>query len=142
MNRDRFSSMTHYIAIVHKDAESDFGISFPDFPGCISAGSTLQETLEMGREALEAHIAVLSEEGEAIPLPSSLDVILANPDNRDGTIVLVPAPRLNAKAVRINITIPADALKEIDAFAEAHGFTRSGFLTHSARRAMAEHPTA
>jgi len=41
-----------YIAIIHKDPDSDFGVSFPDFPGCITAGRTLDEAKEMAREAL------------------------------------------------------------------------------------------
>ena len=31
--------MTSYIALIHKAPESDFGVSFPDLPGCISAGT-------------------------------------------------------------------------------------------------------
>ena len=30
-----------YVAIIHKDTDSDFGVSFPDFPGCITAGERL-----------------------------------------------------------------------------------------------------
>ncbi|MBV8450385.1 MAG: type II toxin-antitoxin system HicB family antitoxin [Hyphomicrobiales bacterium] len=48
--------MRHYIALIHKDRESDFGISFPDFPGCISAGSTLEEAASMAAEALSGHV--------------------------------------------------------------------------------------
>ncbi|MBL0942631.1 MAG: type II toxin-antitoxin system HicB family antitoxin, partial [Alphaproteobacteria bacterium] len=33
----------NYIALIHKDKNSDFGVSFPDFPGCITAGKTLDE---------------------------------------------------------------------------------------------------
>ena len=33
----------NYIALIHKDARSDYGVSFPDFPGCITAGKTLDE---------------------------------------------------------------------------------------------------
>ena len=32
-----------YIEIIHKDPDSDFGVSFLDFPGCITAGRTLDE---------------------------------------------------------------------------------------------------
>ena len=31
--------MWHYIGLLHKDAHSDYGVSFPDFPGCITAGA-------------------------------------------------------------------------------------------------------
>ena len=48
--------MTVYIAIVHKDKDSDYGVSFPDFPGCVSAGGTLQEGHKMTSKALLFHI--------------------------------------------------------------------------------------
>ncbi len=128
-----------YIALIHKDDDSDFGVSFPDFPGCVSAGATLEEAAEMGREALEGHVALMIEEGEAVPEPSSMDLIMADPDHRDGTPALIPLSTVvlqKSKAMRVNITLPEDALREIDSYAEAHGYTRSGFLTAAARRAM------
>jgi predicted RNase H-like HicB family nuclease len=39
--------MRQYIALIHKDADGDFGVSFPDLPGCVSAGSTLDEAREL-----------------------------------------------------------------------------------------------
>jgi predicted RNase H-like HicB family nuclease len=41
-----------YIAIIHKEPNSDFGVSFPDFAGCITAGRTLDEAKDMAAEAL------------------------------------------------------------------------------------------
>jgi predicted RNase H-like HicB family nuclease len=35
--------MANYIAVVHKDPNGDFGVFFPDFPGCITAGGTIDE---------------------------------------------------------------------------------------------------
>jgi predicted RNase H-like HicB family nuclease len=53
-----------YVAIIHKDPDSDFGVSFPDFPGCITAGRTLDEAKDMALEALSGHIEVMREAGE------------------------------------------------------------------------------
>ena len=39
--------MRHTIGVIHKDEKSDYGISFPDFPGCVSAGATLDEVREL-----------------------------------------------------------------------------------------------
>jgi predicted RNase H-like HicB family nuclease len=50
-----------YIAIIHKDRDSDFRVSFPDFPGCITAGRTLDEAKGTAREALSGHIQVMRE---------------------------------------------------------------------------------
>jgi predicted RNase H-like HicB family nuclease len=133
------SDAVFYIALIHKDSGSDFGVSFPDFPGCVSAGETLAEAAAMAREALEGHVALMIDEGEAVPEPSSMDAVMANPDNRDGTPVMVPlssAVLQKARTVRVNITLPEDALREIDRYAEAHGYTRSGFLTQAAKRAI------
>ncbi len=127
--------MAHYIALIHKDAESDYGVSFPDFPGCISAGVNLDEARRMGAEALALHIEGMIEDGEAIPEPSNLDAVMHDPDNRDGVAILIPAD-IKAKAIRVNVTVPEDALREIDAYAESHGFTRSGFLVTAAKRLM------
>ncbi|CAN7315223.1 MULTISPECIES: type II toxin-antitoxin system HicB family antitoxin [unclassified Phenylobacterium] len=128
--------MGQYIALIHKDADSDYGVSFPDFPGCISAGSTLDEARAMGAEALAMHIEGLLEDGEAVPEPSSLEAIMRDPDNRDGVAVLIPVEGKATKAVRVSITLPEDALRQIDQFAESHGFTRSGFLASAAKKVM------
>jgi predicted RNase H-like HicB family nuclease len=127
--------MAHYIALIHKDGGSDYGVSFPDFPGCVSAGSTLDEARLMGAEALALHVEGMTEDGEAVPEPSSLEAVMQNPENRDGVAILIPL-EAKVRAVRINISVPEDALREIDRYAEDHGFTRSGFLTQAAKRAM------
>lgn len=130
--------MRQYIALIHKDADSDYGVSFPDLPGCITAGSTLEEARTMAVEALALHVAGLIQDGEAIPEPSSLDTVMADPENLDGVAVLIPLAAGPVKAVRVNITLPEPELREIDAYAEEHGYTRSGFLLNAAKRAMAE----
>lgn len=58
--------METYLAWIHKD-ESDFGISFPDFPGCISLGATIAGAARSAQEALTAHIKAMRDDGEAIP---------------------------------------------------------------------------
>lgn len=69
--------------------------------------------------------------------PSSLEDIMRDEANRDGVAVLIAAPSEAVKSVRINITMPADVLEQIDHYAEQNGFTRSGFLAQAARKAMA-----
>jgi predicted RNase H-like HicB family nuclease len=129
--------MRQYIALIHKDADSDYGVSFPDLPGLITAGSTLDEARDMAVEALALHLKGLEEDGEAIPEPSSLETIMAQAENRDAVATLVPTPAHPPKTVRVNITLPGDVLEAVDSFAEANGFTRSGFLAMAAKKAMA-----
>jgi predicted RNase H-like HicB family nuclease len=125
-----------YIALIHKDPDSDYGVSFPDLPGCVTAGRDLDEAKAFAEEVLSLHVAGLVDDGEAVPEPSSLEIVMADKSNRDAVAVLVAAKGLAARAVRVNITVPDDMLARIDAYAEQHGMTRSGFLVHAAKREM------
>jgi predicted RNase H-like HicB family nuclease/uncharacterized protein (DUF433 family) len=84
--------MTSYTGLIRKDADSDFGVDFPDFPGCISAGATLDEARHMAQEALELHIGGVLEDDEALPVPSSLEAVMAEPENADAVAFLVSVP--------------------------------------------------
>lgn len=116
---------TNYLAIIHKDKGSDFGVSFPDFPGCFSAGSTLPEAVYMASEALGLHVKGMKEDGEVIPAPSAYEDIV---DQLDGGIaVLVPfIPEDEVK--RVNITVTASRLEEIDRRAAEEGMSRSTYM--------------
>jgi predicted RNase H-like HicB family nuclease len=93
--------MRYYIAVIHKDPDSDFGVSFPDLPGCITAGRTLDETRVMAAEALALHLEGMIADDENIPEPSSIEAVMANPVNRDGVVTGVLAlPLSEGPAVR------------------------------------------
>jgi predicted RNase H-like HicB family nuclease len=134
--------MLQYIGLIHKDAGSDYGVSFPDFPGLITAGKDLDDARAMAEEALAFHVEGLVEDGEAIPEASSLEAIMADPENRDGVAILVAVNTDVQKTVRVNITLPADVLALIDKFAESHGYTRSGFLAQAAKRVIEDEEQA
>jgi predicted RNase H-like HicB family nuclease len=128
--------MRQYIALIHKEPDSDYGVSFPDLPGVISAGRTLDEAREMAVEALAFHLEGMAADKIAAPDPSSLEDIMADTQNRDGVAILVDAPAPVAKSVRVNVTLPSDLLAEIDSRAERDGFTRSGYLAQAAKKAL------
>lgn len=90
----------------------------------------------MAAEALALHLQGMAEDGEAVPEPSSLEAIMADPENRDGVAILVPVAQ-EVKSVRVSVTFQADVSSQIDSYAESHGLTRSGFLASAAKRAMA-----
>jgi predicted RNase H-like HicB family nuclease len=128
--------MADYIALIHKDADSEYGVSFPDLPGCVSAGATMDEARANAEEALALHVEGMIEDDEAVPAPSTLDEIMAHAENRDGAVIIVPLKTTAPRTVRVNVTLPETTLREIDAFAEANGFTRSGLLAQAAKRMM------
>lgn len=82
--------MPEYIALLHKEPNSDWGVSFPDFPGCVSAAATLDEARALAAEALQFHAEGMAEDGEALPQPSSLQEVMAERMNRDAVAFLVP----------------------------------------------------
>jgi predicted RNase H-like HicB family nuclease len=128
--------MRDYIALIHKDEGSDFGVSFPDFPGCVTAGSTLDEARALAVEALAFHIEGMIEERLDIPDPSTLEAVMKRRANREGVVVLVSPPQQAVKTERVNITVPEATLRAIDQYAKKHGFSRSAFLVNAAKRVM------
>jgi predicted RNase H-like HicB family nuclease len=129
--------MANYIAVVHKDPKSDFGVSFPDFPGCITAGSSIDEAKDMAHDALSLHVKGLLEDGDNIPAPSRLEDIMDDPEYSDAVAILVVSvSETKLRSVRVNITVPEDILRRIDAIAKKRGMSRSSFLVNAAQSAI------
>jgi len=102
--------MASYIALLRKNADSDFGVNFPDFPGCITAGATLELARHMAQESLELHVEGMIEDKTPVPLPSPLDAIMADPANRDAVAFLVEVAlrRPNKLSELLKDTTPED----------------------------------
>ena len=129
--------MTTYIALLRKDPDSDFGVDFPDFPGCITAGSTLGETRRMAAEALEFHIEGMLEENLPIPEPSSLEAVMADPENGEAIAFPVALPDRLAGVGQIEVTLAAADLEELDSLAKKRATTRQALLVEAVRRLLA-----
>jgi predicted RNase H-like HicB family nuclease len=124
-----------YIAYLHKDKSSDFGVSFPDFPGCVTAGRTLEEARELAVEALTMHMAGMIEDGEALPEPSTLDQLARDPAMKGAVAFLVSA-EAPEKTVRVNITARESQIEAIDRLARKAGMTRSAYMVQSSVRGV------
>jgi len=90
LRHGNYQVMRKYIGVVHKDETSDYGVSFPDFPGAVAAAPTFKEAVERAAEALLLHVKGMLAEGEAIPEPSTREQVLANPEHRGGKPIWVP----------------------------------------------------
>jgi predicted RNase H-like HicB family nuclease len=126
-----------YIALLRKDPDSDFGVDFPDFPGCITAGSTLEETRAMAQEALEAHIECMRELRQMIPEPSSIESIMADPENAEAIPFPVSVRDPDNAGIEVNLTIAESDLKKLDALARKQGKSRSAVVTEAVSRIIA-----
>lgn len=68
--------MPHYIALIHKEAGSCYGVSFPDLPGVVAAGDTLDDALLEAGEALAFAAEGWSDHtGGSLPKPRTLEAI-------------------------------------------------------------------
>jgi predicted RNase H-like HicB family nuclease len=123
--------MTAYVALLRKQPDSAYGVDFPDFPGCITAGTTLEDARWMAAEAIQFHVEGMIEDGEPIPAPSRLDQIMADPNHRDAVAVLIDAA-VRRPSVRINISMVPDLLEAIDLVSD----NRSRFLAEAAREKL------
>lgn len=121
--------MKSYIALLRKEDESDFGVDFPDFPGVVTAGKTLDEARAMAAEALDLHVDGMLEDGLEIPEPSSIEAVMGDAHNRDAVIVLIDLPDKPVRSVRVNVMLPQDVIDAIDRVTD----NRSRFLAEAAR---------
>jgi len=91
-------------AIFEKNADRSYTITFPDLPGCISEGKDLNNALEMSQDALSQWLSYLIEEERDIPEPQEPTTIKTTENQ---FVNLVKAKKLNTKAVRRTVSIPA-----------------------------------
>ena len=119
--------------VIHKDANSDYGVTVPDLPGCFSAGESMDEAMTNAVEAIELHLEGMLLDGEPLPLPQSVDVHQQNSDYADGVwaLVTVDLSRISGKSKRVNITLPERLLAVMDQYAAQHGETRSGLIAEA-----------
>ena len=126
-----------YVAFLHDDDEPGFGISFPDFPGCVSDGDTLDDALCRGAGALAFHVEGMMADGEPLPRPRSLHEIKADESlaewRHGATIAFVPLILDKGSPRRVNVSLDFGLLRAIDDEAKRRGMTRSAFLSNAAR---------
>lgn len=131
--------MRYYTAIIHKDDDSAYGLTFPDLPGCFTAADTWDEIPALAAEALDLWF-----EDQPDVQPASLDEIRNRPDvaaemAAGAALMSVPYIAADAALARVNISIERGLLRAIDETAKARKMTRSSFLASIARHELVGH---
>jgi predicted RNase H-like HicB family nuclease len=129
---------THYVAVVEKDADSAFGVWFPDVDGCFSAGDTLDEAVVNAGTALRQHAEALQSAGRDVPNARDVEAVLHDKDVKAAVktgalLFAVPLLADAGRTVRINVSLDKALVDQIDEAAEARGLTRSAFIAQAAR---------
>ncbi|MDL2314021.1 type II toxin-antitoxin system HicB family antitoxin [Desulfovibrio sp. OttesenSCG-928-C14] len=131
----------YYIAAFVPEKEGNFSVYFPDIPGAVTGGYTLEECAEYGADILEDILQELAAEKKAIPEPSSLESVQAKVkamrresglELPESTLYqLFKAPSLDMVPVKITVSLPKAVLEEADRKAREYGMTRSGLLSQA-----------
>lgn len=128
--------MLYPIAVEKGDESQAFGVTVPDIPGCFSAGDTMTEALENVKEAIAAHLELLAEDGDEIPLAQTIDDHIGNEDYQGyiWAVVDIDVSRYLGKAEKINVTLPSRLIHLIDDRVSKDGRfkSRSAFLAAGA----------
>ncbi|ECF2366343.1 type II toxin-antitoxin system HicB family antitoxin [Salmonella enterica subsp. enterica serovar Mountpleasant] len=131
-----------YPAFIEVDKDGSASGWFPDVPGCIFAGDTIEETYADARSVICAHFEVLCDKGIDIPVPHNIEQhVTAEPDdysNGRWLYVDVDMDKFDGRAERINVTLPRRLLDRIDATVKQHPAygSRSAFLATAARNEL------
>lgn len=123
--------MKTYLALVHKEPGSAYGVSFPDLPGCFSAADDLDDVLPKACEALELWFEDAEE-----TTPRDFDAVSAEvAEELAAGAFLIAVPRVTnaGRSVRVNLSLDRGMLEAIDAAASARKLTRSAFIAEAAR---------
>jgi predicted RNase H-like HicB family nuclease len=128
--------MFYPIAIEPGDKEHAYGVVVPDIPGCFSAGDSFEAAVIHAREAIEAHLELLFDDGLEIPQASDMKTYLNDPDFNGWVWALVEVditPFLG-KSQKVNVTLPDVLIKRIDDTVSRQPIykSRSGFLAQAA----------
>ncbi|MDD5699526.1 MAG: type II toxin-antitoxin system HicB family antitoxin [Victivallaceae bacterium] len=133
----------NFTALLHGvDEPGSISVSFPDFPGCVSCGDTVDEALRNGREALEFHLEGMLEDN--LPVPEHSDknevaqYIKECKESVYPALIEVEIPETCKE--RVNITLPRYVLHRIDDYTEQHHLKRSAFLSQAALQYISTHP--
>lgn len=129
------TNRTTYLALVHKDADSAWGLTFPDLPGCFSAADEEDGIMPNAMEALELY----AEDLEALPAPRGIDALSRDKDvsaelAQGAYLIAIPFIRNTQRTTRVNITLPKGLLDAIDEEAARRKLTRSALMAQAAER--------
>lgn len=132
--------MAHYIAVLTPERGGGWSVLFPDLPGCATQGEDLGEAISMAVDALAGHVAVMRDFGEEVPEPSTLEEVRKNKAWCEEHGVewgkSMPAPIAVRAPIgtpeRVTVSIDSNILRQIDAYADRNGLTRSSVLAAGA----------
>lgn len=102
----------------------------PDLPGVITEADSIAELENSVKEAAAGWMECELDASNDIPLPTSVENHMDNPDYKDCLWLLCEfsMDAISDKAERVNITLPTRVLRRLDYLAHTAGDSRSGYI--------------
>ena len=101
-----YLSLPYRVELIPDLEEGGYAVSIPDLPGCISQGDTVEEAMEMIRDAQRGWLTVALEHGDPVPMPRA-------PDGYSG---------------KFNVRVPRRLHRALSEAAEAEGVSLNLFV--------------
>ena len=132
----------NYPVVIHKDADSDYGVTVPDLPGCFPRPERWTMLLPMLWRPLPLMSKGCFSMGSPFPsrTRSSLIGTILTMATAYGPVVTVDLSRVSGKAQRINVTIPERILSRVDDYAKETGDSRSGLMAAALLEYISQRP--
>ena len=122
--------MVRYPALIDGE-KGAYGVTFPDLPGIVAMGKTVDEALVNAEEALSDYAIEAEKDGEEISQPSALESLEVPYGN---TLVSVPLIRVTGRNVRAHLTLDEGIAAFIDGEARRRGMTRKAYVEWMVKR--------
>jgi len=123
-----------YPAVFEETSDGGYSVFFPDIPGCISGGKSLEEAIAMAKEALSLHLSEIFNDNEEIPV---IDLKNAK-EEAEGCLLMMIEPnpaiisrRTKEHSVRVNIMLPKWLLERADHYAKLANINRSRLIAEA-----------
>ncbi|MDE2887612.1 MAG: type II toxin-antitoxin system HicB family antitoxin [Gemmatimonadota bacterium] len=122
--------MDRYPALIDGE-KGAYGVTFPDLPGIVAMGNTVDEALVNAEEALRDYAIEAEKDGEKISLPSAFEQLEVP---RGNTLVSVPLIRVTGRNVRAHMTLDEGVAAFIDGESRRRGMTRKAYVEWIVKR--------
>ena len=122
--------MSRYPALIDGERGA-YGVVFPDLPGIVAMGATVEDAMVNAEEALRDYVLEAERDGADIESPSAIESVVAPSGS---ALVSVPLIRLSGRRVRANLTLDEGVAEFIDAESKRRRMTRTAFVEWMARR--------
>ena len=122
--------MIRYPALIDGE-DGAYGVTFPDLPGIVAMGMTVDEALMNAEEALRDYVLETQRDGDAIKPPSAIESMTTPPGS---VLVFVPLIRLSGRRVRTHFTLDEGVADFIDRESRRRHMTKTAFVEWMVRR--------